>query len=164
MALNNEGIASMLETLFDKTVIVTEIKPRKINASGQHCLGTYTDSLDKSLASPPITAVALFDFPFACYSAAALSMMPAGGAEDAVRTGDIPESLSDNMHEILNVCVGFFGDGSLGANLRLHEMMLFPPTNPTRLKETLQNTAGRKDYHIDIDGYGEGEMTLCLLG
>lgn len=158
MALNEEGIASMLETLFDKTVEVTEIKARKINSSGQHCLGTYRD--DKG----GVTAAALFDFPFACYSAAALSMMPAGGAEDAVRTGDVPESLRENMYEILNVCVGFFGDGSLGANLRLNEMLLFPPTNPTQLKDALQNTTGRKDYHIAIDGYGEGEITLCLLG
>ncbi len=158
MALNPDGMAYFLGMLFDKEVTVTQIESKPLNRDDKVAICTYRDNTGTPVAG------CLFDFPIACYSSAALSMIPAGAAEDAIESVEIPESLQENLHEVFNVAVGFFGNGKIGPNLRLHEMSIYPPSSGDDLAGQISKIAARKDYHIDIKGYGKGDMTLFLMG
>ena len=157
MALNSEGMAYFFGMLFGKEVVVNQGEAIRVESSDSVAVCTYRDARGK------IVAGCLFDFSMAAYSSAALSMIPAGAAEDAIEENSLPESLQENLHEVFNVAVGFFGNGKVGPNLRLHEMSVYPPEDTDQLAGTLSSISARKGYAVDIEDYGSGNMILFLM-
>lgn len=157
MALNPDGMSYFLGMLFGKEVTIKQGPALTISQNDNASVCTYRDGRGR------VVAGCLFDFPMAAYSSAALSMIPAGAAQDAIDEKSIPDSLKENLHEVFNVAVGFFGNGKVGPNLRLHEMKVYPPDDSKELVSTVSSISARKDYTVDIEDYGTGNMILFLL-
>ncbi len=104
-------------------------------------------------------AVALCDPAFAAFSSAALSMIPKGAAEDAVKSGDLPKNLLDNLYEVMNICTRLVIDEST-PHLRLVKLC---PVNETDTTEIIKDAATEAGFNVEIPGYGTGSLTFLVI-
>ncbi len=88
------------------------------------------------------------DYAYTCYTAAALSMMPADVARECIDNGDIEEGLRDNLYEVLNIGVSFFSDEN-NPDMRIIEMLIDPSELPDTVKNVLKNAY--TDLHLEMD-------------
>jgi hypothetical protein len=119
-------------------------------------VATYVDD------SLQLRSLVLTDLPLSAYAGAALGLMPAAGAQEAIDAAVLPEALADNLYEVLNISASLFNvDGA--AHLRLYQVHhIGTPLPPEILARTL--TLGRReDLRIEVGGYGEGRFSLVLL-
>ena len=114
-------------------------------------IGVYRDESGTPRAS------CACDLPFAAYASAALTLIPVGAAEETIRTGRLPDEVRYNLHELMNVCVGFFNRGAV-PRIRLTELCS-PHDLPAEIA-TLQRSARALDLVTTIDGYGTGRLSL----
>src|SRR3954454_8911885 len=63
-----------------------------------------------------------FDLPLAANIAAAIGLVPPGGAEAAVEDGELSPMLGDNLTEVCNVLTGLFS--KTGKRVKLHKVHL----------------------------------------
>ncbi len=87
---------------------------------------------------------------FAAYSGAALAMLPAGRAQDAIKSGD-DDMLEMAYHEVLNVLSRAINDmGGAHVRLPVGEHFETPALDP----------AHGQGYSVEIAGYGTGLMGI----
>jgi hypothetical protein len=75
----------------------SKVTPTKIEPDGSHIIGTYADDLGR------VSGLVIGDLAFAASSGAALAMMPATAARDAVKDGEPRRDLLENYREVCNV-------------------------------------------------------------
>ena len=109
----------------------------------------------------PVTAC-VCDHEFIAFAGAALSMIPAGGAQDAAKSGDFSEMMLGNHHEIMNICSRVFMKSSNAPHLKLDRIYSKPAELPDGVKPIVHQSTGRADFTVSIPGYGNGAMSfLC---
>ncbi len=96
------------------------------------------------------------------YAGAALSLIPADAAQDNLKQDALDEIVQENFAEVLNILSRLF-DLANKSRIVLSTTE-FPPTPRSATSEAmLGNAAGRIDFDVTIDGYGQGRLTLALL-
>ena len=109
----------------------------------------------------PVTAC-VCDHKFIAFAGSALTMIPAGGAEDAANSGDFSEMMLGNHHEIMNICSRVFMTCSNAPHLKLDKIYNAPAQLPDGVKPIVHESTGRADFKVTIPGYGDGAMSfLC---
>lgn len=108
-----------------------------------------------------VAAVCVYDMPLASSTGAALSMIPQGVADEAVRRGVMPESVAENLYEVANVSASLFNaDG--GPHLKLKEVVPSTAALPAPVKELVAKAPERIDLDVCIAGYSSGRMSLLV--
>ena len=100
----------------------------------------------------------VFDLDAAARLGAALTVVPAGRAEDAVGDGQLDEGLEENFQEVCNISVALLARASDCA-LSLRELL--PPGSGSLdpvLAELEDST--RADVAIEVDGYGASHIMM----
>lgn len=115
-------------------------------------VGLFVDRDDKPVAG------CLCDVPFAAYAGSALTMLPPGGAEDAVETGEISDVMKENLNEVMNICSRMFMSDAT-PHLRLDLVYKYEDLSD-EAKETLLGAEGRRMLEIEIPRYGKGKMVM----
>jgi hypothetical protein len=87
---------------------------------------------------------------------AALALSPASVAADAVRKGQLPGELFDNLHEVLNVVANLFG----GIHVRLQQVLPPSAALPASVAALVNRSSARLDLELAIAGYPGGRMSL----
>lgn len=139
----------------------TEIRPLLTALIGRECEPTRKMTFGKPESIAKYLAVfvgdddaplmlAGGDSAFAHMSGAALALVPATTAVQAIESGADDGELLENYREVLNVVTRAINDQG-GAHVRL-----IPGDIP--LPDPLPATSGGHEYTIKIDGYGEGKM------
>ncbi|MFC6852429.1 hypothetical protein [Aquipuribacter hungaricus] len=107
-------------------------------------------------------AVIAFDLPLAAYSGAALGLVPAAAAQDAIEAGELPASLNENCYEVLNIMASLF---NLPKAPHLKLYATFSGSEPLRpdVRELAVRTAPRDDISIEIARYGAGRMSVVVV-
>ncbi|QDG51310.1 hypothetical protein FIV42_11325 [Persicimonas caeni] len=96
------------------------------------------------------------------YAGAALTMMPAGTAQENQKKGIVPEMMFENLHEILNICSQLFQE-NYTSSVKLHEMYdTSTKAPPQPIPMFLQKAPGRLSLTVDIEDYGSGEMMVIM--
>jgi hypothetical protein len=109
-----------------------------------------------------ITALVVCDLRLSAYAAAALGLVPAGGAEDAIAEGRLPDTLAENLYEVLNVGASLFN--APGAeHLRLYELHPAGPALPPAVRIQALTLGRREDLTVEIAGYGSGRLSVVLV-
>jgi hypothetical protein len=106
-------------------------------------------------------AVIVTDLALTAYAAAAIGLVPPGGAEAAIEDGELSETLVDNITEVFNIMAGMFNrDGA--PHVRLYAW--YPPGDPapSDVADLAAALIGRNDLHVSIAGYGEGQIGLVI--
>lgn len=99
------------------------------------------------------------DIGFAARSGAALSMIPADVASEQIRADALDEVLRENFAEVLNVLSRAFvaeGDGRVTL-----QTTVFPPQT---IPEQAAPAKSSASFDVEIAGYGNGAVTLRVLG
>lgn len=102
-----------------------------------------------------------FQLVLAANVAAAVGLVPAGGAKACVSDGELSPMLGDNLCEICNVLTGLFNrDG--GPHVRLRQVYLKGADVPPELRTQLRAVGSRLDLSVAITGYDSGAFSLVL--
>ena len=125
-------------------------------AEGGALTGVYVDNRLK------LTALVLLDLPLAACLGASLGLVPARVAREAVEEGYLPESLSENAGEILNVLASLFNvEGA--PHIKLDA--LYEPRSPlpADVAQWVLAYVRRTDLEMDVTGYGGGNFSLLVI-
>ena len=95
---------------------------------------------------------------FAAYAGSALSMIPKGGADDAVQCNELSEMMLGNLNEFMNICSRWFMTSD-SPHIRLTETYAVGDL-PEDAQHLLQ-ASQRLDFLVDIPSYGAGQL-VCV--
>ena len=95
---------------------------------------------------------------FGAYAGAALSMIPKGGADEAVQASELSEMMLGNLNEFMNICSRWFMTADT-PHLRL--TATYPIDQVPEEAEDLLDSDDRSDFLIDIPDYGSGHI-VCV--
>ena len=145
---NDSDVKQMLGMLYGNGLGVDPGEPVATDAGSRSIVAVYIND-----AGEPVTACCC-DLPFAAYSGAALSMIPAGGAEDAASSGDLTEMMRGNLHEVMNICSRLFISENT-PHLKLEALYDNPEVLPEAARTLAQahfarKRSGRRPGHGDI--------------
>lgn len=143
----------LLEELLGRTVEVAPIAPWA-PMGGE--LGSYALFVDDSLV---VRAVGVCDLPFSAYAGAAIGLLPADTAQAAVNDKVVPESIQENLYEILNIASALYNvEGS--PHMKLYQVHHIGTSVPPEVAGLAGVLGQRLDLSVKIAGYGEGRFSL----
>lgn len=97
------------------------------------------------------------DLEFAARFGAALTMMPASQAEESIKSGQLLESIRENIAEIMNILVNLLPTSSKS---RL-TMQRFEVGVDGAALQSLINNEAMQCYQLDLARYGEGRLVIA---
>jgi hypothetical protein len=152
----NKAVKDTLEDLLGRDVEVAPSVDRTPVGPGHLTMeAVYVDDQMR------MRAVIVTDLPLTAYCAAAIGLVPPGGAEAAIEDGELSESLVDNISEVFNIMAGLFNtDGA--PHVRLYAW--YPPGDPAPadVADLTSSIVGRNDLDVSIAGYGDGQIGLVI--
>ena len=117
--------------------------------------GVFVDSQDKLIGG------LLADLPLVSHAGAALSLIPADAARDAIKARELDEIMRDNFAELMNMCSGLFNLARTH-RVRLSATSFAPAALASELAALAAKPTKRLDLEVDVEGYGKGRMILLL--
>lgn len=146
-------ITHLFTMLFGQDTVCTK---RKLPLSKKECVivAAYRDNCGA------IRRVLTCDLTFANTAGAALSAIPSGTANEAIRAGEVPENVFMNLSEVMNIAVNLFTE-SFGGRLELECVARQNELTP----ETLATLASADRLKIDvvIPRYAAGRIDLIAV-
>ena len=94
MALDSRMIKKTLDPLFGRDIDLKDSQP--LENGDNVVVASYVNGEGNTVGA------VMMDLSCACYTAAALSMMPADIAEENIKDGTIEDTLRDNLFEVFN--------------------------------------------------------------
>jgi len=105
-------------------------------------------------------ALAVVDGPLAAAAAAAIAMLPPVETRERVaEAGGLDEELVEFLHEVVNVAAKLLNSPTT-PHVVLRELLPVPGEIPKDLAQVAATPARRSDWHVTVDAYGEGVLTL----
>ena len=102
-------------------------------------------------------ALCACDLSFAANAGAALSMLPAAAASDAIKARQLTSAMSDNLREVMNICTRLIlKDGS--THLRLQQVV--PAKQMPAPPAAIAGSKTRVDFEIGFAKYGSGILAV----
>jgi hypothetical protein len=102
-------------------------------------------------------ALCACDLSFAAYTGAALSMLPPAAAKDAIKSQALTSTMSDNLHEVMNICTRLIlKDGS--PHLRLQQV--FAAKQVPAPAAAITGSKTRVDFEVGVGKYGNGAFAV----
>lgn len=145
-------LAEHLEPLIGRT---TTLKPSAApNKFKESCHTARYLTRDGKLG-----AICQFDLELAVFLGAALAMIPAGGAEDAVKAGALTGPQMDAFREVSNVLAGILCLNA-APHVRWADVTPSLAALPADAKAIAAKPFERADFRVDIDGYGGGNLSI----
>src|SRR5690606_12858218 len=97
-----EAVGEFVAALVDRPAAATNVQPTPIDRDPDEreqrwVVALYEDQQGR------LAALALADLAFAAATGAALGMIPAAAASDAVKAGELSETLAENYAEVANI-------------------------------------------------------------
>ena len=99
------------------------------------------------------------DLPLAATVGAALAMMPAAVAEDAVKQGTLEEGLADNWHEVANILTRLL-NGPCVTHLRIGTTT---PGVPDDVRTLTQKATSARHFAVSVMGYPGGSISFYAV-
>jgi len=146
-------IRSYLVMMYDN-IAVEPGTPVDADAAGT-LVGCYLDDDDKAVAA------CVCDIEFAAFASSALTMIPPGGAEDAVANKALEPGMAANFHELMNIFSRFF----ITENTPHLRLSVSCPVSeaPDDIKAVIANATDRADVSIDLPRYGKGNISVMAI-
>ncbi len=149
-----EAVRSILEGLMLRK---PEIRKSAPPPAGKPMVIAIYKSADGKLAGVWAASVA-----FAASAGAALSLVPAALAEEAVRNNRLTGPVEENVREVFNIAGRLFA-GRENHRVSLAEIILPPKAPPPEIAKLITAPPARLDIEIDVQGYPAGKATLVFM-
>lgn len=151
--MNNDAINvhELLGRLFEKPCIASKKKFSKQVYKASVVFGRYVDD------GGNLVAVVSADAAFACYTGAAIMMMPLAVADEARGEDEIPSEIAEAFDEVLNVISRLFNTSG-----RPHCRYTSADYGKAAedVKGFIKASSSRDAFGFEVGGYGEGTLTL----
>ena len=145
--------AAMLSTTLRREVKLTLLKP--VPEKEYVAIGHYADRDKKPVAA------CFADKAMTLYAGAALSLVPADAARDAMKEAQLDEIMAENFAEVLNVCSRMIELPDSG-RVVLTSTEFAPAPRSAASTSVLTKPRARIDFDVAIQGYGKGRFGLAL--
>jgi len=100
------------------------------------------------------------DVDFAAFSGAALAMIPKVVAAEAIKAGELSDTLFDNFREVVNVFSSLLNAPST-PHLVLKALERHPEGTED-LADIMDAPRRRRDFDVTIEGYGSGVLAVLV--
>jgi hypothetical protein len=147
-------LEKLLGSLLTRPVKVVKLDP------GQAMSGAVVNALFAT-GEPVLQVLVRTDLTLAASLAAALSVVPFPVVREAVRAGQMDESLQDNFSEVMNVLSRFIS-GS-GRAFRLGSITCPPKPLEPGLAEAVKASDELREFTVDVPGYAAGRLDFVTL-
>jgi hypothetical protein len=151
-------VKDLLEDLLGRTISVSLTDPLRAAEMHQSLVAVYVDDGLK------LAAVCGMSLELTVYAAAALALIPVGGARDFIKEREITPLLAENAFEICNILGSLLNHEGL-PHIRLYQTHLPDgPAPPNDAAGRLLALGQRLDLIVTVGGYGAGKLSLSLAG
>jgi hypothetical protein len=150
-----KDVRDMLSGLVGKEVSVSPGAPVTPEPNRPVTVAIYT-APDMS-----VNALCVMDLGASAYTAAALALLPPGGAQDAVEEDkELSPMLLEALHEVVNVLSALFNTPG-APHSKLNKLVADGEEIPGDIVGMLANF-NRIDLAVEVPGYGKGGLSLVL--
>jgi len=150
-----KDVRDMLSGLVGKEVAVSPGAPVTPEPNRPVTVAIYT-APDMS-----VNALCIMDLGASAYTAAALALLPAGGAQDAVEEDkELSPLLLEALHEVVNVLSALFNTPG-APHSKLNKLVADCEAVPGDIVGMLAGF-NRLDLALEVPGYGKGALSLVL--
>ena len=150
-----KDVRDMISGLVGKEVSVSPGAPVTPEPNRPVTIAIYT-APDMS-----VNALCLMDLGASAYTAAALALLPPGGAQDAVEEDkELSPMLLEALHEVVNVLSALFNTPG-APHSKLNKLVPDGDEVPGDIAGMLAGF-NRLDLAIEVPGYGKGALSLVL--
>lgn len=153
MLPNPKDVRDLLEGLLFRDVEVGPGEPVVPTREVRAAVGVYVED---NLAR---TAVIAADQALVMFGGAAMGLVPAGAAKDALAEGSLPEAVWENFAEVLNVMAALLNSDD-APHARLYSCHRPDELPPADASETLREYGARLDLTVKVAGYGSGSLSI----
>jgi len=108
-----------------------------------------------------LSAVVGLDLHLTVFSAAALGLVPPGGAKAVIEDREISPLLAENAGEVCNILGSLLNREGL-PHIRFYQKFLPGEPAPTDATGYLMALGRRLDLAVDVAGYGSGKLSIAL--
>ena len=143
-------MGTFLGDIMGRTVESTGIDPIEFDGDDVWFTGVFIED-DETVSGAYIT-----DLPMAAFAGASLAMIPKPVAEDAISSGELPESLRENVAEVANIASALL-NSPVFPHLRMRD---FVDGIPDEVRDLIVKANGRRDLQLSVDDYGDGRVAL----
>jgi hypothetical protein len=148
-------VRNLLEDLLGRDVTVNPGAPLDLKDLSTAVVAIFVDH------GQQLVAVIGLDLTLAANAGAALGLLPAGAAEDAVEARQLPPSLAENVGELCNVLTSLLNrEGA--PHVKLHQVIYPGTTIPNDAQAHLLALGRRLDLSVEISRYGKGRFSLSM--
>jgi hypothetical protein len=150
-----KDVRDMLSGLVGKEVAVSPGAPVTPEPNRPVTVAIYT-APDMS-----VNALCVMDLGASAYTAAALALLPPGGAQDAVEEDkELSPMLLEALHEVVNVLSALFNTPG-APHSKLNKLVADGEDIPGDVAGMLAGF-NRLDLTVEVPGYGKGGLSLVL--
>jgi hypothetical protein len=150
-----KDVRDMLSGLVGKEVAVSPGAPVTPEPNRPVTVAIYT-APDMS-----VNALCVMDLGASAYTAAALALLPPGGAQDAVQEDkELSPMLLEALHEVVNVLSALFNTPG-APHSKLNKLVADGEEIPGDVAGMLAGF-NRLDLAVEVPGYGKGGLSLVL--
>jgi hypothetical protein len=152
-----KAVRELVEELLGRTVNVNQADPIRQADVANTTVSVYRDDNRR------IGALVGMDFKLTVYAAAAIGLVPPGGAEACIEDREITPMLAENAGEVCNILTSLLNQAGQ-PHLRLDQTYLPGQSPPPDVTAHVVAIGRRLDLTVDIGGYGSGKLSLVLAG
>jgi hypothetical protein len=150
-----KDVRDMLSGLVGKEVAVSPGAPVTPEPNRPVTVAIYT------APDMAVNALCVMDLGAAAYTAAALALLPPGGAQDAVEEDkELSPMLLEALHEVVNVLSALFNTPG-APHSKLNKLVADGEEIPGDIAGMLAGF-NRIDLALEVPGYGKGGLSLVL--
>lgn len=156
-----EAVGEFVAALVDRPAAATKVQPTPIDRDPDEreqrwVVALYEDQQGR------LAALALADLAFAAATGAALGMIPAAAASDAVKAGELSETLAENYAEVANIMASVLNSPSSPHLRSAGTWSLDDPDLSDEVWEVLASARKRREFAVTIDGYDDGRVSIVI--
>ena len=149
-----KDVKEVLEILLGRPVDLQDAEPWAPPPGVAMIAAEFHDDTDR------LAATAVVDVPLGVFLAAAIGLLPPGGAQDMAEDGELTAMLAENLYEVLDVTSSVFNRPG-APHVRLTQMHGPGDPPPREIVSWLSSPVGRLDLDVDVSGYGSGVLVLA---
>ncbi len=153
--LTVDQVTGLIGSLYDTESFAKEIES-SVDNNQLEVLATYKD------ADADGTFAISCELSLANSLGAALTKIPPGSAQEATGSGEVPETIADNLHEVLNICSSIFAEIE-SHRVVLDKMYLPGQDVEAELTEQLKASDSLLQLNYELDRYQAGKLALLKL-
>lgn len=147
-------IAQTMTLFLSQNTDIDETEQLMTTADDQLYVFEYLDDTDQPVAA------SVCELRFIANAGAAMTMVPAGIAEEAIQTNEVTTTMSDNAYELMNMVSRYLID-STSPHLRIGKM--YKKTElPVTVKTVLEQAAKQRTFSVTVPNYGQGSFQISV--